>query len=288
MNAIIQSRPSNFAYINPTAVSRRAGWNPRFDFGEIEELAKSIQANGMLIPIRVKKVGEGFELIDGDRRLTAVEHLIAKGEVFAKGIPALLEDKNSDDLGNLIKMFESNSGKAFLPLEEAAAYKRMRDAGMTLKQIGDKVGRKHVHIVDTLRLLEADDSVKDALKNKKINATTAKAIAKTSKEKQAGHVEQASGAGKGKRTQLKRDLEDGRTNKRKSTPPKYHPMTQDELKSQEEQLLVDLQETATNAGWDLNQVASVVRQDDALVAAATYGLLLGIRLALGKKIVTKL
>jgi len=288
MNAIIQSRPSNFAYINPTAVSRRAGWNPRFDFGEIEELAKSIQANGMLIPIRVKKVGEGFELIDGDRRLTAVEHLIAKGEVFAKGIPALLEDKNSDDLGNLIKMFESNSGKAFLPLEEAAAYKRMRDAGMTLKQIGDKVGRKHVHIVDTLRLLEADDSVKDALKNKKINATTAKAIAKTSKEKQAGHVEQASGAGKGKRTQLKRDLEDGRTNKRKSTPPKYHPMTQDELKSQEEQLLVDLQETATNAGWDLNQVASVVRQDDALVAAATYGLLLGIRLALGNKIVTKL
>jgi len=288
MNAIIQSRPSNFAYINPTAVSRRAGWNPRFDFGEIEELAKSIQANGMLIPIRVKKVGEGFELIDGDRRLTAVEHLIAKGEVFAKGIPALLEDKNSDDLGNLIKMFESNSGKAFLPLEEAAAYKRMRDAGMTLKQICDKVGRKHVHIVDTLRLLEADDSVKDALKNKKINATTAKAIAKTSKEKQASHVEQASGAGKGKRTQLKRDLEDGRTNKRKSTPPKYHPMTQDELKSQEEQLLVDLQETATNAGWDLNQVASVVRQDDALVAAATYGLLLGIRLALGNKIVTKL
>ena len=68
---------SNAYFIDPTRVVRRDGWNPRFDFGEIEEMAKSILANGLLNAIRVKRISGNpaadFELIDGDRRMTAIE-----------------------------------------------------------------------------------------------------------------------------------------------------------------------------------------------------------------------
>lgn len=235
---ITKARPNSHNYIDPLAIRRRKNWNPRFDFGEIEELAKSIQQNGMLMPVRVKKVEaqtEGktttvFELIDGDRRLTAVEHLISKGIKFEEGIPAILEMKDSSDVENLIKMFESNSGKAFLPLEEAAAFKRMREAGMTLQQIEARVGRSHLHIVDTMRLLEAAPEVQKAVKDKKISSTTAKAIAKASKEKQAELVDKAANAKKGERTQLRRTLEKERTNRRNTTATRAIPMELAELR----------------------------------------------------------
>ena len=79
---------TNAYFADPKTIARVDGWNNRFDFGEIEELAKSIKINGLLQPLRIKRVpahvkddGKGaagaqvfaFELIDGDRRLTAIE-----------------------------------------------------------------------------------------------------------------------------------------------------------------------------------------------------------------------
>lgn len=170
---------SNSYYVDPRAVSRKEGFNPRFDFGEIEELAKSIKANGLLQPLRVQRAGVGkFVLVDGERRFTAIELIMKKEpDYFAEGVHAIIVDAAQDDLTSLIQMFEANTGKNFLPMEEAIAYKRMRDAGMTLKQIEKAVQRKHVHIVATLALLEADDDLQQAVKDGTIGATMAKKIA---------------------------------------------------------------------------------------------------------------
>lgn len=173
--------------IDPKMIVRRKDWNPRFDFGEIGLLAKSIEANGLLMPIRVKRVEGKFELIDGDRRFTAIEKLLKKGHKFPEGIMAVIEDKGIEDLDALVTMFEANTGKPFLPLEEAAAYKRMQDGGLSIKKICERIGKAERHVRQMLDLLNADEDVKDAVKSGKIGKQTAKDIAtkaKGNKEKQ--------------------------------------------------------------------------------------------------------
>ncbi len=207
----IVKRTSSY-FIDPTMIDRRKDWNPRFDFGEIEELAKSIKHQkehdgvGVLTDIRVKRKADGrFELVDGDRRLTAVELLMKKGEVFDQGIPAKILDKNLPDIQALVQMFEANSGKPFLPLEEAAAYQRMRDAGMTLKQVAEAVSRKVPHVMKTLALVQADDSVRDAVASGAIKSTLAKKIASKAKGDKEAQKEMVKKATKGKTN--KKELE---------------------------------------------------------------------------------
>lgn len=193
---------SNLYFLDIKSITRREGWNPRFDFGDVEALAASLAANGMLNPIRVKRItptanGHHFELVDGDRRLTALELLATTGrldQAFPQGVPSIVVDRHQDDVTSLIQMFEANSGKQFLPIEEAAAYQRFRDAGMTIDDICRATGRKAVHVVEMLNLLKADDSVKEAVQSGKVGKTVAKRIATVAKgdtEAQKDLVEKA-------------------------------------------------------------------------------------------------
>lgn len=217
---IKQTNPAK--QIDPKAITRRAGWNPRFDFGEIEGLATSIKANGVLNAIRVKRLttptaeGHVFELIDGDRRLTAVELILKKNaDAFPEGIPAIVVDKGQDDLTSLIQMFEANSGKVFLPLEEAAAYKRMKDAGLTLKDIEKATGRSDNSIVGALALLDSDEDLIDAVKTGKIKKGLGKSIAVNArgdkaKQKELTKAAIAAGNDKTKRRAVVKAVDDSR------------------------------------------------------------------------------
>lgn len=289
---IIKARPSAYNLIDPTVVTRRAGFNPRFDFGEIEELSKSIKANGLLMPIRVKRLGEGFELVDGDRRLTAVELAIKGGHVFPEGIPTVIVDKAQDDVTSLIQMFESNTGKNFLPLEEAAAFKRMQDSGMTIEQIGKSVQRAHVHIVATLALLTADESVKAAVKDKKIGGTMAKKIATAARgdlAKQAELVNDAIAAGKDakKKRVVVAKVEAARVAKAKSKGKtlKIRALTDDQLSEIGAKMAKHLQSLIKEAKLDpQDDLRAWVKADDKLAVAYTLGALDALKVAAGEKI----
>lgn len=204
-NAAGITKRTSFNFADPAFIVRRPGWNVRFDFGDIEGLKNSIKANGFKInkPLEVRRNADNkFEIIDGDRRFTAVEELIKEGMAFPDGIPIVIADKNKTDLENTISMLVDNNGKELLPLEEAAGLKRLRDAGLTLKEICEKVGRSNTHVNATLALLDADDSVKEAVKEKKIAGTTAKKIAVRSrgnKEAQKKMVEKATSGIAGRR-----------------------------------------------------------------------------------------
>lgn len=193
--------------VDPTKITRRPGWNNRFDFGDIERLAGSIAANGMLTPIRVKRLaqptedGHLFELIDGDRRLTAVEVLLKKdAAALPGGVPAIIVDKNQEDKVSLIQMFEANAYKALLPMEEAAAFQRMRNEyKMTLKEICAATGRKQVHVSEMLNLLTATPELQEAVKSGEVGKTDAKKIATVAKnnpEAQRKLTEQVKAANK--------------------------------------------------------------------------------------------
>ena len=282
--------------IDPTKITRAEGFNPRFDFGAVEELAASIKANGVLNAIRVKRLaapddkGNLFVLIDGDRRLTAIESLLKKGHEFPEGIPAIIVDKNQEEVTSLIQMFEANSGKAFLPLEEAAAYKRMQDAGMTIKQICTAVGRKQVHVTEILNILKADDSVKAAVADGSIGKTMAKQIAKVAKgdkTKQAELVKQAKDVGndKSKRRAILKEVDKTRVASaaKKGKILKIRALSDVELSeigsSMAKFLLVALDGAGLKESHDIK---SWITKDHELAVAYAFGALEALKVAAGQ------
>lgn len=294
----VMKRTSAYS-VDPTTITRKPGFNPRFDFGEIEELAKSIKANGLIQPIIIKRLpaadikqlGKLFELIDGDRRLTAIEMLIKKGETFPEGIAVTIVDRDQDDLTSLIQMFEANTGKNFLPLEEAAAYKRMKDAGLTIAKICAKVGRKQVHVVATLALLDADEDVKTAVKDKSINSTTAKKIAvhaRGDKAKQKELLEQAKAVGKdkGKKAALDKAIDTSRRAKAsaKGRTLKMRALSDSELSDLGSGLASKMADRMKEAGKSLDfDVRAWVVKDESLALAFTFGALEALKAAAGVK-----
>lgn len=294
--------------IDARAVMRKPGFNPRFDFGDIAALAASLEHNGMLNPIRVKRVTDPaiinkdasqpihFELVDGDRRLTAIELLIKQGKydaAFPSGIPAILVDKAQDDITSLVQMFEANSGKVFLPLEESAAYQRMRDAGMTIKEICKATGRAHLHVNEMLALSQADASVKDAVARGEIGKSDAKTISRVArgdKARQAELVEaakaaKASGKAAPAKAAAKKAIDKVRQDNAaaKGKKLKVRPLSAQELAELGSTVANHLIERLNKLDIDPNSdLRAWIQKDIELVAAYTLGALDGLRAAAGQ------
>lgn len=304
----IVKRSSAFS-ADPRTITRRPGWNPRFDFGEIEELAKSIKEHGLLMPLRVKRVkphvkddGKGpygtqefhFELIDGDRRLTALELLLQQGIDFPDGVQVIIVDKAQDDLTSLFQMYEANTGKPFLPLEEAAAFKRMRDAGMTIAEICAKVGRKQVHVTSMLALLDTDEEVQEALKAGHIGTTVAKEIAvhaRGDKVTQKKLVKQAKAAGKDKKARraVKREIEKVRVEKaqKQGRVVKMRALTDAQLSDLGSAAASHLETLLAKAGLPADVAETdleFIRSDALMAVAFAYGQLQGLKAAAGLEV----
>lgn len=291
----IVKRSSAF-FADPRAIGRRAGFNPRHNFGEIEELAKSIKANGLLQPLRVKRVtgradGKNFELVDGDRRLTAIEMILKKEpQAFAEeGVQIIIVDKAQDEVTDLIQMFEANTGKPFEPLEEANAYDKMRKAGMTVKQIGAAVGRKHMHVMSILALIDGDDSLKEAAKTGQIGKTMAKDIAvhaRGDKAKQAELTQAAIAAGgdKKKLREVKMQLDASRRSKaaKKGRVLKIRALSDAQLSALGSALAEKMATLLKEAGkpLDFDMQAWVGKNED-LALAASFGALQALKAAAG-------
>lgn len=300
--------------IDPKRITRREGWNARFDFGDIktlagsikEELARDPSSGGLLNPIRVKRLpasdpraaAHDFEIIDGDRRLTAIELLLGEGVVFPQGVPAKLVDRNTDDVTNLIHMYTANTGKAFLPLEEAAAFKRMKDAGMTVAAIASRVGRDQVHVRETLALLDADEAVKEAVKGKKVGGSAARLIATIAKGDAALQKELVAdaAAAKGKsadakaakaRFALKIQKQRDAKNAAKGKEVKMRALTDAQLAELGAGVAKVLEAKVKEAGWKafttLEDLTTMIAKDEKLAAAFTVGAQLALRAAAGVK-----
>jgi ParB/RepB/Spo0J family partition protein len=286
----------NQYYIDPKLIVRKAGWNKRFDYGDIEELANSIRAkkmldgHGVIQGLIVKTLPSGhFEIVDGDRRTYALESLMRKGEVWEFGVPATIVAKDATDAQLRILMMAANTGKDFLPLEEASALKELSDAGMTMKDIAASIGRKVGHVQTTLALLEADTSVQQALKDGVLTTTQAKNLATIKdKDKQKELVAQAKAAGsdKSKKQELRHAVQDVRVAKAKAKGKtiKHALRTAPELADMEKLVIDDLSEKLENADLDKDtdlDVWLIENKSADLHLAFTYGLLVANRVAQG-------
>lgn len=272
---------------DPSHIVRREGWNTRFDFGDIEELKSLIKQQGFRKdkPLVVKRNADNMlEIIDGDRRFTAVQRLITEGHTFEEGIPVVIEDKKIDDMSATVLMLTANNGKQFLPLEEAAAYKRLLDFGRKPTEIAKLLGKSDAHVKDRLALLSAAPDVKKALEDGTIGSTLAENIVNHSKgdhAKQKELVEKVKSGKEGKKA-VRRVLDQPK----KPKPAPAHraedkPASIDDLQKLELEAMAKGSELFKALGLDEAAIRPFIQESDERAASFYFGVMMAIRAARG-------
>jgi len=142
----------------------------RFDEAELESLAVSIRHHGMVQPIVVRKVGEKFEIIAGERRWRAAKKIgIPAVPVVVKEIP--------DDRLLEFALVENIQRQELNPIEEAKAYFQLGEhLRLTQEQVADRVGKSRPQVANTLRLLRLPSDLQELVALEKISAGHAKVL----------------------------------------------------------------------------------------------------------------
>jgi ParB family chromosome partitioning protein len=141
-----------------------------FDQAKLDELAKSILANGVVQPILVRRKDDRFEIIAGERRSRAAQ--IAG----LTKIPALVRNV-SDDQVLEIALIENIQREDLNPIEEARAYKKLIEAlGLTQETVGERVGRDRSYITNYLRLLKLPEGIQELLQSGRISTGHARTL----------------------------------------------------------------------------------------------------------------
>lgn len=141
-----------------------------FDETALEELAASIKSYGMIQPVVVRKSGEYYEIIAGERRWRAAK--IAG----LKKIPAI-ERKWEDAQAFEASLVENLQREDLNPIEEAESYRRLQeDFGLSQEQISEKVGKSRSAIANSLRLLQLDSRVLNFVIENKLSGGHARTL----------------------------------------------------------------------------------------------------------------
>lgn len=150
-----------------------------FDDKALQELAASIKEHGVIQPIIVRKLGDKYEIIAGERRYKAT---IIAG--FTK-IPAIIRNLDDKETAK-VALLENLQRKDLSPIEEARTYQKILDLdSMTQEELGKTMGKSQAAVANKLRLLQLSDEVQEALLNNQISERHARSLLSVSdKEKQ--------------------------------------------------------------------------------------------------------
>jgi ParB family chromosome partitioning protein len=149
--------------------------NPRqprtsFEEGSLAELAASIAAHGVLQPILVTETLDGYRLVAGERRLRAAQM------AGLERIPAVIRQAGEQDQLELA-LVENLQRADLNAMEAARAYLQLRDLfGMTNEAIADSVGKARPTIANTMRLLDLEPAVQEAIETGRISEGHGRAL----------------------------------------------------------------------------------------------------------------
>jgi ParB family chromosome partitioning protein len=145
---------------------------PRENFDEetLASLTASIREVGVLQPILVRRDGEAYELVAGERRWRAAKRA---GLVT---IPALV--RTADDVASMTQALVENLHREDLnPMEEAAAYQQLiEDFGLTHEEVASRVGRTRASVSNTLRLFQLPPGLQRLVIDAQLSAGHARAL----------------------------------------------------------------------------------------------------------------
>lgn len=141
-----------------------------FDDEALQELAQSIKTHGVIQPIIVRKIGDKFEIIAGERRYRASQ-LAGKTT-----IPALIRDIDNKEAAK-VALLENLQRRDLSPIEEARTYQTiLKLDNITQEELAENLGKSQSAIANKLRLLNLDESVQVALLNGQISERHARSL----------------------------------------------------------------------------------------------------------------
>lgn len=147
-------------------------YQPRTYFNEekLNELKESIEKNGLLQPIVVKKAVKGYYIIAGERRYRAFE-LLGKKE-----IPAIIKEIPDEEM-MVFAVLENLQREDLSALEESESYKNLMDKmSLTQEELANKLGKSRPYIANSLRLLKLPTEIKIKLEQGLISAAHARTL----------------------------------------------------------------------------------------------------------------
>jgi len=155
-------------------------YQPRRDINsqQVEELARSVQSEGLLQPIVVRPKGQSFELIAGERRFRAFQHL---GQTT---IPARIIQA-SDASSAALALIENLQRENLNPIDEAMGYASLvRDFDLTQEAAAERVGKGRATVANSLRLLGLEVELQGFLSRRLISTGHAKVLLGLESEEQ--------------------------------------------------------------------------------------------------------
>ena len=141
-----------------------------FDPARLQELAASIQANGIIQPLIVRKIGDKYHLIAGERRWRASRL------AGLKEVPIVIANIHDDRLLE-VALIENIQREDLNPIEVAVAFEKLsNDLGLSHEEIGKRTGKDRTTITNMLRLLRLPGDVQLLLAEKRLSMGHARAI----------------------------------------------------------------------------------------------------------------
>ena len=156
----------------PLEEIKKNPYQPRTYFNEekLNELKESIEKNGLLQPIIVKKAVKGYYIIAGERRYRAFE-LLGKKE-----IPAIIKEMTDDEM-MIFAVLENLQREDLSALEESESYKNLMDKmSLTQEELAKKLGKSRPYIANSLRLLKLPTEIKNKLEQGLISTAHARTL----------------------------------------------------------------------------------------------------------------
>lgn len=143
----------------------------RFDAEPLGELAESIRQHGVLQPLLVRRLSDGYELIAGERRWRAARL------AGLNAVPAVVRSETGNDAQLVLGLIENLQRSDLDPIEEARGLKRLTEEfGLTHDEIAERIGKHRVSVTQSLRLLSGCAAVQSAVAAGAITAGHARAL----------------------------------------------------------------------------------------------------------------
>ena len=171
-SAAIDPLANDFVYLPISKVEPRPN-QPRVNFDEegLQELSESIREHGVLQPLTVRDIGDGYyQIIAGERRWRAAR-MAGLTEVPARVIEA--DDRRAMELA----LVENLQREDLNPVEEARGYKTlMEEYGLTQEEVAQRVGKTRPAVANATRLLVLPEMVLKMLEEGTLSAGAARAL----------------------------------------------------------------------------------------------------------------
>jgi ParB family chromosome partitioning protein len=147
-------------------------YQPRTRFREeaLDELARSIQASGIIQPLVVRPIGSRFQLIAGERRWRAAQRAgLAKVSVIVRQV--------SDNVALEMTLVENIQREDLNAIEAARAYERLMDeAQLTQEAVAERTGKDRATVANAIRLLKLEPTIQDWIEEGKLTAGHGRAL----------------------------------------------------------------------------------------------------------------